>query len=194
MVYPADTRHPLRRARPLEEGDHRAGAADRVAEVEVVAAGVVEVNRLLDEAQPEHAGIEVDRPLRVAADDRDVMDALNARAGRAHHAVVPLAMPDRLLPRIGAPPLLEHEGEEGDEQEEGEQREDRECPGWQEGAESFAGLDHHPLIRVVLVPDGQRHRGDAAGAGVDGNVPELLHCATPGVYEPAIRYDAITIP
>jgi hypothetical protein len=65
------------------------------------------------------------------------MDALDARAGRAHHAIVPLAMPHQSLPCMGDAPLLEHEAEERDEQEEGEEREERECPSGHEGAEGF---------------------------------------------------------
>jgi hypothetical protein len=88
VVGAADPRMPRRRARPLEEGDDRAGCADLVAEVEVVAAGVVEVDRLLDEAQPEHARVEVDRALRVRADERDVVDALDRHRFAPQSSVV----------------------------------------------------------------------------------------------------------
>jgi hypothetical protein len=69
-----------RGAPPREEGEDRAGRAGRVAEVEVVGAGVVEVDGLLDQAQAEDAGVEVDGALGVAADRGDVVDA--ARDGR----------------------------------------------------------------------------------------------------------------
>src|SRR5438874_1879473 len=61
-------------ARPFEERDQRAGASDLVAEVEVVAVRVVEVDRLLDEREPE-LPIEVERLLRVRADARDVVES-----------------------------------------------------------------------------------------------------------------------
>ena len=61
-------------ARPLEERDQRPGSPDLVAEVEVVAVRVVEVDRLLDEREAELA-VEVERLLRVRADARHVVEA-----------------------------------------------------------------------------------------------------------------------
>ena len=73
VMRAADPGPSLGHARPLEERHRRAGRAPLVAEIQVVAAGIVEVHRPLDEAEPEHAGVEVDCPLRVVAANRDVM-------------------------------------------------------------------------------------------------------------------------
>ena len=75
MVCAADAPVPLRRARPLEEGDGGAWRAALVAEVEMVAARIVEVDRLLDQPQPQHARVEIDRALRVHAHNGYVVDA-----------------------------------------------------------------------------------------------------------------------
>ena len=45
---------------PLKEGDDRARVADLVTEVEVVAAGVIKVDGLLDQALPQDTGIKID--------------------------------------------------------------------------------------------------------------------------------------
>ena len=57
----------------------RARLAGLVAVVEVVGAGVVEVDGLLDEPEPERAGVELDVPARRARDRRDVVDAVLGR-------------------------------------------------------------------------------------------------------------------
>ena len=54
----------------------RSGAALLVGVEEVVDGGVVLVDRLLDEAQPEHPRVEVEVPRRVAGDAGDVVDAV----------------------------------------------------------------------------------------------------------------------
>jgi hypothetical protein len=64
----------------LEEGQDRAGRAALVAEVQVVDVGLVEVDRLLDEAQPEQARVEVDVAWSVAGDGGDVVQALECHA------------------------------------------------------------------------------------------------------------------
>src|SRR5262249_15021036 len=46
-----------------------------VAEVEMIRARIVEVDGQLHQPQAHHLGIEVERPLRVAGDRRDVVDA-----------------------------------------------------------------------------------------------------------------------
>ena len=61
------------RAGELEEGQDRAGRAALVAEVQVVDVGLIEVDRLLDQAQAEHARIEVDVARGVRGDRRDVV-------------------------------------------------------------------------------------------------------------------------
>ena len=61
---------------PREEGQDRAGLAGLVAVVEVVGAGIVEVDGLLDQAQAERAGVEVEVAAGRARDGRDVVDAV----------------------------------------------------------------------------------------------------------------------
>ena len=58
-----------------EEGEDRAGTAVRVAEIEVVGAGIVEIDGELDQAEPEDAGVEIDAALGVGRDRGDVVDA-----------------------------------------------------------------------------------------------------------------------
>ena len=70
----AERRAARRRAGELEPGEDRAGRALLVAEVEVVGLGLVEVDGLLDQPQPEHVGVELDVLLRVARDHRDVVE------------------------------------------------------------------------------------------------------------------------
>ena len=61
------------RAGELEEGQDRARGAALVAEVQVVDVGLVEVDRLLDQAQAEHARVEVDVARSVGGDRGDVV-------------------------------------------------------------------------------------------------------------------------
>src|SRR5437764_13190033 len=61
--------------RPAEKRHRRAGRAEVVGKVEVVGVGQVLVDALLDEAQPEHADVEVDVPLNIARDGGRVVDA-----------------------------------------------------------------------------------------------------------------------
>ena len=65
-----------RHAGELEEGQVGAGAALLVGEEEVVDGRVVLVDRLLDQAQAQHPGVEVDVVLRVGGDRGDVVDSL----------------------------------------------------------------------------------------------------------------------
>ena len=60
-------------AGPREEGQDGARGAEIVTEVEVVAAGIVEVDGALDEAEAEQFGIEVESALRIRGDGGDVM-------------------------------------------------------------------------------------------------------------------------
>ena len=60
---------------PGEERQDRARPAELVAEVEVVAAGVVEVHGQLHQAEAQGAGVEIEVPLRIARDGGDVMNA-----------------------------------------------------------------------------------------------------------------------
>ena len=59
----ADAEPPAGRVLPWEEGQDRAGPALLVAIIEMIGAGIVEIDRLLDEPEPEAAGVEVDVPL-----------------------------------------------------------------------------------------------------------------------------------
>ena len=61
-------------AGPGEEGEDGARGAEVVAEVEVVGAGVVEVDGALDEAEAEALGVEVEVGLGVGGDGGDVVE------------------------------------------------------------------------------------------------------------------------
>jgi hypothetical protein len=60
---------------PRKEGQDRAGVADLVAIIEMVGARIVEVDRLLDEAEPEGARIEIQVTPGVAGNRGHVMNA-----------------------------------------------------------------------------------------------------------------------
>ncbi len=66
---------PLVADRPVEEGEVRAGRGKAVGIEEVVGAGVVLVDGLLDEAQAERLRVEAQVLLRIGGDRRQVMDA-----------------------------------------------------------------------------------------------------------------------
>src|SRR4051794_39248919 len=57
---------PAGRMRPREEREDGAGGSGIIAEVEVVSPRIIEVYRLLDEAETKHLGIEIQIPLWVA--------------------------------------------------------------------------------------------------------------------------------
>src|SRR5689334_21663506 len=71
-----------RNTRPRKECEDRARRSGRVTEIEMIGAGVIEVDRELHEPQPEHQRVEVERPLGIARNRSDVMNAGN----RAHRA------------------------------------------------------------------------------------------------------------
>jgi hypothetical protein len=77
-VHHARARPAAARARVLEERDVRAGRAALVGIEEVVDGRVVLVDRLLDEAQAEHARVEVDIARSVGRDRRDVVNAFES--------------------------------------------------------------------------------------------------------------------
>ena len=66
---------------PGEEGEDGAGGAEVVAEVEVVGAGVVEVDGALDEAEAEDLGVEVEVGLGVGGDGGDVVKTDDGLSG-----------------------------------------------------------------------------------------------------------------
>src|SRR4028119_389780 len=72
-----------------EEGEDGAGRARAVAVVEVVGAGVVEVDRALHQPQAERAGVEIQVALRVGGDGRDVVDAADRDSAVVAHATPP---------------------------------------------------------------------------------------------------------
>jgi hypothetical protein len=63
-----------RQLRPGEEGEVGAGAAGGIGVEEVVGAGIVLVDALLDQPHAEHAGVEVEVLLRGARDRGDVVE------------------------------------------------------------------------------------------------------------------------
>ena len=79
------------RAGELEPGQDRARRAALIAEVQVVGLGCVEVDRLLDQPQAEHAGIEVDVALRITGDHRDVVKAVELHWRAKDYDPEPLA-------------------------------------------------------------------------------------------------------
>src|SRR5690625_1815490 len=60
-----------------EVGDDAAGAAPGVTEVEVVRTGIVEVHCPFHQTQAKSAGVEVDRPLSVTANQRYVVQSFD---------------------------------------------------------------------------------------------------------------------
>jgi len=80
---PADAGASVRDAGPFEECDRGARPALLVAKVQVIGTGIVEVDRLLDETQPEHGRVEIDRPLRVERADCDVVQSFNGHRSRS---------------------------------------------------------------------------------------------------------------
>jgi hypothetical protein len=76
------------RARELEERQDRAGSAALVAEVQVVDIGLVEVDGLLDQAEPEQARVEVDVARSIGGDRGDVMEAFESHGQRFSPFVV----------------------------------------------------------------------------------------------------------
>src|SRR6202030_3900585 len=84
---------------PKKKGQRRAGRADLVAEIKVPGAGIIEIDRALDEAQPQRAAVEGDMPLRLAGDRRDVMDTRTPR-----HRSLPKIEPSAPNPKF-APPV-----------------------------------------------------------------------------------------
>ena len=80
MVHAADAVASTRCRRPLEEGDDGARLAGRVAEVQVVGARIVEVDRLLHEPEPEHVVVERQRAAGVRGDEGDVVEPEGGKA------------------------------------------------------------------------------------------------------------------
>ena len=72
----ADSGPSRRHMGPGEEGQDGAGPPGLVAEIEVIGAGIVEVDGLLDEPQAERPGVEVAVAAGVAGDRGDVVDAV----------------------------------------------------------------------------------------------------------------------
>jgi hypothetical protein len=69
----ADAGITLRRLRPFKEGAGRARSAHFITEVQMVTAWIVEVHRLFDQMLALHLRVEINRALRVVADQRDVI-------------------------------------------------------------------------------------------------------------------------
>ena len=59
--------------RPLEESNRRAGLAGLISEVEMICAGIIEIDRLFNESQSQHLRVKIHRALGVVADECDVM-------------------------------------------------------------------------------------------------------------------------
>ena len=74
-----------------KERENRAGMSRRVAVIEMIGAGVVEVDRLLDQSKAEKARVEVDIGLGVDGDCRHVVKAANGFSLGVHLACSTLA-------------------------------------------------------------------------------------------------------
>lgn len=70
---------PRRPVLPGEEGDERAGAAERIAIEEMQLGGILEAGRPLDEPEPEKAEVEIDIRLEAPGDQGDVVEAARHR-------------------------------------------------------------------------------------------------------------------
>ena len=79
----------LRPGRPAEESHRGARRAEVVAEIDVVGVREVLVDALFDEAQPEHADVEVDALLDVGGDARHVVNAGNAGGHVPSDQIIP---------------------------------------------------------------------------------------------------------
>ena len=71
----ADTAAACRCAVPREEGEDCTGMAGLVAIIEVIGAGIVEIDGLLDEAETERPGVKVEVSPGVTCNGGDMMDA-----------------------------------------------------------------------------------------------------------------------
>src|SRR5208282_2101834 len=71
----ADSKPAGRRALPGEKGENRAGMARRIAVIEVIGAGVVEIDGLLHQAQAKRSGEEIEVAARRARNAGHMMDA-----------------------------------------------------------------------------------------------------------------------
>jgi hypothetical protein len=60
---------------PREEGEDGAGMAGLVTVVEMVGAGIVKIDRLLDEPQAQRSGVKVEVSQRITGNCGDMMDA-----------------------------------------------------------------------------------------------------------------------
>lgn len=77
----ADTEAALSRMLPGEEGQDRARRRGGITVIEVIGARIVEIDGLLDEAQAEHAAIELEIAAGRTGDRRDVMNAVDLHGG-----------------------------------------------------------------------------------------------------------------
>ena len=61
--------------RPGEKRDEGPGAPGLIAVVEMITAGIIEIDRELHQPQPEHAGVKIEIALWIARNGGDVMDS-----------------------------------------------------------------------------------------------------------------------
>lgn len=71
----ADAAAPRGHALPGEEGQDSAGVAGLIAIIEVIGRRIIEIDRLLDEAQPEIAGVKAEIPDGVAGNRSDMVQS-----------------------------------------------------------------------------------------------------------------------
>ncbi len=90
----ADAEPARRHMVPREEGEDGAGRAGLIAIIEVIGAGIVEIDGLLHQPQAEGLGVELDIAARIAGNRGDVVDAMVVhdsalRCGRLERPVWP---------------------------------------------------------------------------------------------------------
>ncbi len=73
MVSAANPRMPFRSMRPLEKSHDRARRSILVPEIQVIAAWVIEVDRLFYKPQAQYLSVEIQRPLRIRTNQGNVM-------------------------------------------------------------------------------------------------------------------------
>src|SRR5580658_5441270 len=70
---------------PREEREDRSRMSDLVAVIQVVGPRIIKVDRLLDEAQPERTGVEVEIAVGPSRDSGHVMDARHGHSLLQHN-------------------------------------------------------------------------------------------------------------
>src|SRR5262249_39766471 len=87
-----------------KERENRARMSRLVSVIEMIGAGIVEVDRVLDQSKADNLRVEVDICLRIDGDRRHVVNAANSLNHGVHLGSVPISVP--LFRRAPTPTLL----------------------------------------------------------------------------------------